>query len=63
MRMFADDVKIWNVIQSDTDSGSLHDDLDSLTTWLASKWLLMLNASKCKVMHIGHSFGTVYHMI
>ena len=30
MRMFADDVKIWNVIKSDTDSGSLQDDRDSL---------------------------------
>ena len=62
MRMFADDVKIWNVIKSDTDSGSLQDDLDSLTRW-SSTWLLKLNASKCKVMHIGHSFGTVYHMM
>jgi len=62
MRMFADDVKIWNVIKLETDSGSLHDDLDSLTRW-SSKWLLKLNASKCKVMHIGHSFGTVYHMM
>ena len=42
MRMFTDDVKIWNVIRSE---------------W-SSKWLLKLNPSKCKVMHIGHSLDT-----
>jgi len=31
MRMFADDVKIWNVIGSDTDSTGLQEDLNSLT--------------------------------
>ena len=61
MRMFADDVKIWNVISSTTDSKSLQEDLNSLTRW-SSKWLLKLNPSKCKVMHIGHSSGTVYYM-
>lgn len=61
MRMFADDVKIWNVISSDIDSKSLQEELNSLTRW-SSKWLLQLNPSKCKVMHIGHSLGTIYHM-
>jgi len=60
--MFADDVKIWNVIKSDIESGSLQDDLNSLTRW-SRKWLLKLNASKCKVMHICRSLGTVYNMI
>ena len=61
MRMFADDVKIWNVIRTDTDSVSLQDDLNSLTRW-SNKWLLKLNASKCKVMHIGHSLDTSYNL-
>ena len=26
------------------------------------KWLVMLNSSKCKAMHITHSLGTVYHL-
>jgi len=34
---------------------------NSLSRW-SSKWLLKLNPSKCKVMHIGHSLGTVYCM-
>ena len=59
MRMFADDVKIWNVISSTTDSKSLQEDLNSLTRW-SSKWLLKLNL--CKLVHICHSLGTVYNM-
>ena len=59
--MFADDVKIWNVICSTTDSKSLQEDLNSLTRW-SSKWLLKLNTSKYKVMHIGHSSGTIYYV-
>ena len=39
----------------------MQDDLNSLTRW-SSKWLLKLNASKCKVMHIGHSLDTTYNL-
>ena len=61
MRMFADDVKIWNVIRSDVDNHTLQEDLHSLTRW-SEKWLLKLNASKCKIIHIGHRPCTVYHL-
>ena len=39
MRMFADDVKIWNVIRTDAGDDSLQEDLNSLARW-SSKWLL-----------------------
>ena len=61
MRMFADDVKIWNVIRTDAGDDSLQEDLNSLARW-SSKWLLKLNSSKCKVMHIGHDTYTEYHI-
>ena len=61
MRMFADDVKIWNVIRTDADDDSLQEDLNSLARW-SSKWLLKLNSSKCKVMHTGHDTCTEYHI-
>ena len=61
MRMFADDVKIWNVIRTDADDDSLQEDLNSLARW-SSKWFLKLNSGKCKVMHIGHGTCTEYHI-
>jgi len=61
MRMFADDVKIWNVIRTDAGDHSLHEDLNTLARW-SCKWLLKLNSSKCKVMHIGHDTCTEYHI-
>ena len=64
MRIFADDVKIWNAIEADAGDDSLQEDLNtgSLARW-SSKWLLKLNSSKCKVMHIGHDTCTEYHII
>ena len=61
IRMFADDVKIWNVIRTDAGDDSLQKDLSRLARW-SSKWLLKLNSSKCKVMHIGYDTCTEYHI-
>jgi len=61
MRMFADDVKIRSTIRTDADNSTLQEDLNSLSRW-SSKWLLKLNSSKCKVMHIGHSPCSDYHI-
>ena len=54
MQMFADDIKIWTVIKKKEDSISLQNDLSSHDS-RSQKWLLGLNAEKCKVMHVGHS--------
>jgi len=43
------------------DGEVLQDDLNNLTSW-SEKWKLGFNPEKCKVMHIGHSFGTKYRM-
>ena len=61
MRMFADDTKIWRTISCLSDSDSLQDDLDKLSVW-SDQWLLRFNAAKCKVMHVGHKFPTVYNV-
>ena len=34
------------------DRGDLQKDVDKVTDW-TDKWLMRLNASKCKVMHLG----------
>ena len=51
---FADDTKIFTRITDDNDWHSLQDDLSKLTTW-SEKWQMLINTSKCKVMHIGKS--------
>ena len=50
--LFADDMKIYNYIRSDTDASVLQTDLDQITKW-TDKWLLQLSISKCKLMHLG----------
>ena len=39
----------------------LQQDLGNIQRW-SHKWLLKLNSTKCKVMHIGHFLGGSYHM-
>jgi len=59
--MFADDTKIWAVINSDQDVTSLQSDLDELSNW-SDKWLLRFNTDKCKVMHLGHRNPSSYYL-
>ena len=61
--MFADDTKIWAVINSDQDVTSLQSDLDELSNW-SDKWLLRFNTDtcKCKVMHLGHRDPSSYYL-
>ena len=61
MKMFADDTKLWCEIETVSDSESLQKDLDSLAKW-SQRWILNFNASKCKVMHVGHKLNTKYYM-
>ena len=53
LKMFADDVKLFRGIESDTDAQILQDDLNTLCHW-SEDWLLQFNTMKCKVMHVGH---------
>ena len=53
-KLFADDSKLFKMIQSETDRDILQEDLLKLQEW-SRKWLLEFNEKKCKVMHIGRS--------
>ena len=44
--MYADDVKIYRQISSDSDCGFLQKDLDNIGKW-SSDWRLILNPQKC----------------
>ena len=59
--MFADDIKIYAAISTLNDSLKLQRDLDILAAW-SKDWLLRFNIAKCKVMSIGRSLSTSYHL-
>ena len=50
--LFADDTKIFNLINTREDKEILQRDLDRLTQW-SNTWLLRFHPEKCKKMHIG----------
>ena len=50
-KVFADDTKVFRVIESKLDNDQLQNDLNTLTSW-SNSWLLRLNPDKCKVMHV-----------
>jgi len=51
---FADDSKIYRVVNSQEDIESFRNNMKNLVKWLVDKQMLF-NADKCKIIHIGHS--------
>ena len=51
-RLFADDAKVYRLINSKRDQEQLQKDLDSLFKW-SEDWLLRFNVQKCKAMQVG----------
>lgn len=51
--MFADDTKLYKRISKNADRQQLQSDIDNLVTW-STKWKLLFNLDKCKVMTLGH---------
>ena len=49
--MYADDIKLINIIRSSSDIEKTQTDLNKLMT-RSQLWLLKFNVSKCKRMHI-----------
>jgi len=49
---FADDTKVYKVVDNQFDGAQLQSDLDSLGDW-AVKWQMKFNVEKCKVVHYG----------
>lgn len=62
VKIFADDTKLYGKAGNQVDHLQMQRDLDSLCDW-SDKWKLRFNASKCKVMHLGHDNPCVsYYM-
>lgn len=52
--LFADDTKMYRVVQSREDQLNMQRDIDKLEAW-SKRWQLPFNDAKCKVMHYGRS--------
>ena len=50
--MFADDAKVFRLLQSGNDCVILREDLSKLDSW-SKEWCMQFNINKCKVMHLG----------
>ena len=57
--MFADDIKIYRVIYSISDSLLLQQDLGKLSEW-TRKWLLRFSVTNGVVLPLGNSRPTIY---
>ena len=59
MKIFADDIKLYNTTD---DTSILQDDLQKLYEW-SNKWLLSFNIDKCCALHFGkHNINYNYCM-
>ena len=52
--LFADDMKIFNAITTNTDHQDLQSDINTIAQW-TNKWQLKLNVEKCKIMTVGRA--------
>ena len=53
-KLYADDSKLISVVRNGIEGLGMQSNIDSVTNW-TKDWLMRLNASKCKVMHLGNS--------
>jgi len=59
---FADDTKMWGVVDNQEDVGRLQGDLDTLLNWSKVNHM-PFNVDKCKIMHIGRNNQKAKYMM
>ena len=59
MLMYADNLTLYGVVNNAYDVSLLQCDLQAISDW-AKSWLLDINLSKCKVLHVGYSTSDYY---
>ena len=59
VKLFADDTKLYTVVDSVEGKEDLQMDINNLSKW-SKEWLLSFNKNKCKHMHFGTSFHSAY---
>ena len=53
VKIFADDTKIFDQVNTPEGCEQIQRDIDRLSQW-SKEWQLRFNEKKCKVMHLGH---------
>ena len=62
LKLFADDAKIFNPVNSIKDSEIIQNDLDKLCEW-CEKWKMNFNKKKCHALQIGRkNMSYIYHL-
>ena len=62
VKLFADDTKLYTIIQSIIDAEALQEDLTGLMEWCV-KWKMVFNKDKCHILHYGNrNPNYLYHM-
>ena len=59
---FADDVKVYVVLNKTASSSLLQSGLDKLSVW-ANDWRLQISIPKCSVLHIGNNSNVAVYNI
>ena len=54
VKLYADDLRVFRVINNTCDAKLLQNDLDDIYQW-ANLWQLKINFDKCRCMHFGYS--------
>ena len=54
LTLYADDCKLIGPAETEEERACIQLDLDRLSSW-SSTWALQFNATKCKVLHLGHN--------
>ena len=60
-KLFADDTKLYAIVNNTNDERKLQGDIDRLMQW-SKDWLLTFNKSKCKHVHFGPPNNAKYQM-
>ncbi|KAK3101483.1 hypothetical protein FSP39_003928 [Pinctada imbricata] len=60
-KLFADDTKLYSVVNNSNQQFTLQEDINKLTDW-SNEWLLKFNIDKCKHLHLGRQTNYTYTM-
>ena len=60
-KLFANDTKVYTVVNKEEEQHSLQNDINNLVHW-SDKWLLKFNKSKYKHVHLGHATNKKYNI-
>ena len=61
VKLFANNTKLYAVVNNEQDQRSLQNDIDSLMEW-SDTWIVKFNKQKCKHLHLGRDTNRSYQI-